>query len=87
MSKCKCGSYAINKHRQHFTSSLTRCDPCHWRDRAEYVELQLVEMLTTIASLEGTDSSSFKRLIVSRADLIAKRVEDYHMKEQSHQLV
>lgn len=82
MSKCKCGSYAINKYRQHFTSSLSSCDTCHWRNRSDYMELQLVEMLTLIASIDCVDPTNFKRVVAEKCDLIADRVEKYHMLEQ-----
>lgn len=85
MTKCKCGSYAINKHRQHFTSSLTSCDPCHWRDRAEYLELQLVEILQYISSIEDMGSLEFKKEVLNRSNLIADRVEKYHMDQQEKQ--
>jgi hypothetical protein len=34
-TKCGCGSYAINKHRQEPTSSLNKCDVCYWKEKAE----------------------------------------------------
>jgi hypothetical protein len=82
MKKCKCGSYAINKDRQHFTSSLSNCDLCHWRERADYLELQLVEMLTLITSISCVEPLSFKRVVFEKCDLVANRVEKYHMLEQ-----
>jgi len=82
MNKCKCGSYAINKDRQHFTSSLSSCDLCHWIKRANYMEMHLFEILALIASFENERELGFKTTITAACDKISGRIEKYHMDEQ-----
>lgn len=82
MNKCKCGSYAINKDRQHFTSSLLSCDLCHWRNRAEYMQMHLFEIISLIASFENEEEAGFKRVVTNTSDIISQRVEKHHMDEQ-----
>lgn len=44
MNKCKCGSYAINRHRQTIDSDLTKCDVCFWSQKYLEVKSELDKM-------------------------------------------
>ena len=57
MKKCKCGSYAINRHNQTKESDLNSCDVCYWKARfdSSNKDLELAKTLLKNAELVGPD--------------------------------